>query len=128
MRLARWAGSSSPARTRCLGSSPGRSRGRQDTGSARPGGETFPSRLQPRRCWIIWSAPGSPAGAWERWTTSSTDHSREQVPVLVYGRKVRAVPLGERATFADLGQTVAGFLGVGPLAAGVSFLGEVWSG
>ena len=61
-------------------------------------------------------------------TTPSTDHSREQVPVLVYGRKVRAVPLGERATFADLGQTVAGFLGVGPLAAGVSFLGEVWSG
>ena len=58
-------------------------------------------------------------------TTPSTDHSRERVPVLVYGPRVRAVPLGERPTFADIGQTVAEFFGVGPLAAGTSFLGEV---
>ncbi len=58
-------------------------------------------------------------------TTPSTDHSRERVPLLVYGPRVRAVPLGERRTFADVGQTVADFLGVGPLAAGTSFLGEV---
>jgi phosphopentomutase len=60
-------------------------------------------------------------------TTASTDHSRERVPVLVVGPKVRPVPLGERSTFADLGQTIAEFLGVAPLAAGTSFLGEVWS-
>jgi phosphopentomutase len=60
-------------------------------------------------------------------TTPSTDHSRERVPILVYGPRVRAVPLGERPTFADIGQTVAEFLGVGPLAAGTSFLGEVRS-
>jgi phosphopentomutase len=60
-------------------------------------------------------------------TTPSTDHSRERVPLLVYGPKVRPVPLGARATFADVGQTVAEFLGVPPLAAGVSFLREVWS-
>jgi phosphopentomutase len=60
-------------------------------------------------------------------TTPSTDHSRERVPVLVVGPKVRPVSLGERSTFADLGQTIAEFLGVGPLAAGTSFLGEVWS-
>lgn len=61
-------------------------------------------------------------------TTPSTDHSRERVPVLVYGPKVRPVSLGERGTFADLGQTVAEFLGVGPLPAGRSFLAEVWNG
>lgn len=61
-------------------------------------------------------------------TTPSTDHSRERVPVLVYGPKVRAVSVGERRTFADLGQTVAEFLGVAPLVAGTSFLREVWGG
>ena len=60
-------------------------------------------------------------------TTPSTDHSREVVPVLVTGPRVRPVPLGRRRTFADIGQTVADFLGVPPLAAGTSFLPEVWS-
>jgi phosphopentomutase len=61
-------------------------------------------------------------------TTPSTDHSRERVPVLVLGGKVRPLPLGNRATFADLGQTIAEFLGVPALAAGTSFLNEVWTG
>ena len=61
-------------------------------------------------------------------TTPSTDHSRERVPLLVYGPRIGAVPLGERLTFADIGQTVAEFLGSAPLAAGTSFLSEVWSG
>jgi phosphopentomutase len=61
-------------------------------------------------------------------TTPSSDHSRERVPVLVYGPRVRAVSIGERATFADVGQTVAEFLGTAPLAAGTSFLREVWVG
>ena len=61
-------------------------------------------------------------------TTPSTDHARERVPILVYGPRVRAVSVGERRTFADVGQTVAEFLGVAPLAAGTSFLREVWSG
>jgi phosphopentomutase len=59
-------------------------------------------------------------------TTPSTDHSREAVPVLVLGPRVRPVALGERGTFADLGATVAEYFGVPPLAAGRSFLGEVW--
>ena len=33
--------------------------------------------------------------------------------------------LGERATFADIGQTVAEYLGAAPLDAGRSFLGEI---
>jgi phosphopentomutase len=59
-------------------------------------------------------------------TTPSTDHSREHVPLLVAGAKVRAgVDLGTRSTFADLGQTLAEVFGVGPLANGTSFLREI---
>ncbi len=61
-------------------------------------------------------------------TTPSTDHSREVVPLLAYGPSVSPVPLGQRSSFADIGQTVAEFLGVAPVAAGVSFLSEVWRG
>lgn len=60
-------------------------------------------------------------------TTPSTDHSREVVPLLVTGPRIRPVPLGRRATFADVGQTVAEFLGARPLASGTSFLNEVWT-
>jgi phosphopentomutase len=56
-------------------------------------------------------------------TTPSTDHSREHVPLLVQGPRVRAgVDLGTRSTFADLAQTLAGVFGVGPLSHGESFL------
>jgi phosphopentomutase len=59
-------------------------------------------------------------------TTASTDHSREHVPVFLFGPAVRAgVDLGVRPTFADLGQTVADLFGVGPLSHGTSFLGDV---
>ena len=59
-------------------------------------------------------------------TTPSTDHSREFVPVLAFGPRVRpGVALGDRETFADLGQTLAGIFGVGPLAHGRSFLREL---
>jgi phosphopentomutase len=59
-------------------------------------------------------------------TTPSTDHSREYVPVLACGARVRAgVDLGTRPTFADLGQTLAENFGVGPMAHGTSFLGQI---
>ena len=59
-------------------------------------------------------------------STPSTDHSREYVPVLVSGRRVRAgTDLGSRATFADFGQTIAHNFGVGPLACGTSFLENI---
>ena len=62
-------------------------------------------------------------------STPSTDHSREYVPVLAAGPGVRAgVDLGTRPTFADLGQTLADNFGVGPLARGASFLGEIQEG
>jgi phosphopentomutase len=59
-------------------------------------------------------------------TTASTDHSREYVPLLVTGRRIRpGVDLGTRETFADLGQTIAEVFGVGPLPHGTSFLSEI---
>ena len=62
-------------------------------------------------------------------TTPSTDHSREHVPLLVYGPSVRAgVDLGVRSSFADLGQTIADLFHVGPLKHGTSFLNTVLAG
>jgi phosphopentomutase len=59
-------------------------------------------------------------------STPSTDHSREYVPVLLTGSRVRAgVDVGTRATFADLGQTLAENFGVEPLAHGTSFLRQI---
>jgi len=56
-------------------------------------------------------------------STPSTDHSREYVPILMTGLRVRkGTDIGTRATFADLGQTIADNFGVGPLAHGSSFL------
>jgi phosphopentomutase len=41
------------------------------------------------------------------------------------GRHVRSADIGTRATFADLGQTLARNFGVGPLVHGTSFLEEI---
>ena len=59
-------------------------------------------------------------------STPSTDHSREYVPILATGAGVRpGTDLGTRASFADLGQTIAHNFGVGPLAHGTSFLEDI---
>jgi phosphopentomutase len=56
-------------------------------------------------------------------TTPSTDHSREHVPLLITGARVRkGTELGTRGSFADLAQTLADVFGVGRLAHGLSFL------
>jgi phosphopentomutase len=55
-------------------------------------------------------------------TTPGTDHTRERVPLLAFGPDLRAAALGERASFCDLGQTIAAGLGVPALARGKSFL------
>ncbi len=59
-------------------------------------------------------------------TSASTDHSREYVPLLVVGPRVRpGVRLGVRPTFADLGQTLAENFSLAPMPRGTSFLGEL---
>ena len=55
-------------------------------------------------------------------TTPSTDHSRECVPVLAFGPRVRPVSIGRRATFSDLGATVAEWFGIAFRGRGTSFL------
>jgi phosphopentomutase len=55
-------------------------------------------------------------------TTPGTDHSREYVPLLAYGKRAkRGVNLGTRATLADIGKTVADNFGV-HLEKGTGFL------
>jgi phosphopentomutase len=54
-------------------------------------------------------------------TTISTDHSREYIPILVYGKKVRPQDIGVRKTFADIGCTIAELLQIEGLENGESF-------
>jgi len=58
-------------------------------------------------------------------TTPSTDHSREYVPLIVYGPNARAgVVLGLRQTLSDIGQTVAENFGTS-IGHGASFLRSI---
>jgi len=58
-------------------------------------------------------------------TTKSTDHSREYVPLLVFGKNVKAaVDLGTRQTLSDIGQTVAENFGT-TIVKGESFLSRI---
>jgi phosphopentomutase len=54
-------------------------------------------------------------------TWPGTDHTREQVPVLAWGKTLRSGSIGRRQSFADVGATVARHLRLPPLDAGVSF-------
>jgi len=51
-------------------------------------------------------------------TWPGSDHTREHVPVVFYGATVNNQNLGERASFADMGQTIAQHLGLSPLEYG----------
>ena len=53
--------------------------------------------------------------------TESTDHSREHIPLLIYGKKIRSVNLGTRSTFADIGKTIADLFGIDADIKGESF-------
>jgi phosphopentomutase len=55
-------------------------------------------------------------------TFPGSDHTRENVPVLAFGPKVKAGPLGARSTFADIGETAAKWLGVEGFGTGRSWL------
>jgi phosphopentomutase len=51
-----------------------------------------------------------------------SDHTREHIPVLAFGARVSAGFLGERKTFADIGQSLAAFFNLSQMAYGESFL------
>ena len=54
-------------------------------------------------------------------TWKGTDHTRECIPILVFTKAIKPGSVGRRRTFADIGQTIAGHLGVGPLATGAAW-------
>ena len=59
-------------------------------------------------------------------TTPSTDHSREFVPLLVYGKSIKeGVNLGVRKQFSDIAATVAEYLGINETFGAESFLKDV---
>ena len=57
-------------------------------------------------------------------TWRGTDHTREHVPVLLYGKNIVPRNLGARTTFADIGQTLARYFGTTPMAYGTDLLKE----
>lgn len=59
-------------------------------------------------------------------TTASTDHSREYVPLLVWGKRVKGgVDLGVRETFADVAKTIADYLEIEGIPVGTTFRKEI---
>ena len=58
--------------------------------------------------------------------TATTDHTREFVPLLILGRKVKPVNLGTRKSFADIAATVTELLGVDYATPGESFAKEIF--
>jgi phosphopentomutase len=72
-------------------------------------------------CWVTADHGNDPV-------TPSTDHSREYVPLLAAGPRLRAgADVGTRETFADVAATLCEMFGVAPTAHGTSMLGEVRS-
>ena len=57
--------------------------------------------------------------------TESTDHSREYVPLLVYGKNIKVNNLGIRKGFVDLGKTILDIFDIDNDLKGVSFKNEV---
>jgi phosphopentomutase len=57
--------------------------------------------------------------------TATTDHTREYVPLLVLGKKVKPVNMGTRTSFADIAATVTELLGVEYETEGQSFAKEI---
>lgn len=59
-------------------------------------------------------------------TTPSTDHSREYIPILIYGNEINAgINLGIRSTYADIGKTIGELLGIENEINGQSFAKEI---
>ena len=55
-------------------------------------------------------------------TWPGSDHTREHIPVLVYGKNIPAGSLGRRDTFADIGQSLAKYFATSDMDYGKSFL------
>ena len=59
-------------------------------------------------------------------STPSTDHSREYIPILIYGKHIKEnVNLGTRKTFADISATILDIFNMPRLENGISFKNEI---
>lgn len=58
-------------------------------------------------------------------TWQGTEHTREYIPVLVYKPGMQTTDLGERQSFADIGQTLADYFGLDAMAYGDSFKNKI---
>jgi len=59
-------------------------------------------------------------------TAPGTDHTREYIPILIYGRKLRkGINIGTRDSFSDIGSTIADAFKVKKIANGSSFWKEI---
>lgn len=62
-------------------------------------------------------------------TTTGTDHSREHVPVLIYGKRIkRGVNIGIRKSYSDIGKTILELLNIENSLYGESFAKKIWNG
>jgi phosphopentomutase len=59
-------------------------------------------------------------------TWPGSEHTREYVPIIAYHHQIDSVNLGNRTTFADLGQTIAELFTVEAMDYGTSFLPELY--
>jgi phosphopentomutase len=55
-------------------------------------------------------------------TAPGSDHTREHVPILAFGPGLDGRAIGRRPTFADIGESIAAWLGLAPGRHGTSFL------
>lgn len=58
-------------------------------------------------------------------TWPGTEHTREFIPVLCYTKQMADIELGERASFADIGQTLASYFSLDAMDYGESFLPQL---
>lgn len=59
-------------------------------------------------------------------STPSTDHSREYVPALIYGKQIKEnVNIGIRNTYSDIAATILDILGLEDLKTGISFKDKI---
>ena len=59
-------------------------------------------------------------------STPSTDHSREYIPIVIYGKQIKQnVNIGTRKTYADIGATILDILQMPKLGIGESFKNEI---
>ena len=59
-------------------------------------------------------------------STPSTDHSREYIPILIYGKQIKEnVNIGTRETYADIGETILDILDMPSLNVGKSFKEQI---